>query len=528
MPDSSTGGFGVSPQDVSEAASLMSGLTSSGTEVSKALGVLDPLVFGIIGSSTAAANGQMENAVLQTLQGVLNLFSNTSSDIGAAASIYSGADSTTASAYNSLTDDTATSIPGMSAGIPDIADDMPGMAVIEDSLPGGGFALSGLGAAGFAADNIALGALGADDTAGLESSVLARLAGEEEMLGEFGEEAESAFMSLFRSLRGPSEVNERWNGLSEDEQEEAIGGNRGAFAGLDGIPNDVRNLVNTGDLDDVIAETELQIKNLREAAVQADRDHDDDEEKAVRCLQQAAVLLMQLGGLRALKGQLQANPSAYLLALGTDPDGTGRYILAINNPDTADNVATLVPESGFGLTEGISGFIAAAVNLAALAAGTDRTQTTSVVIWANYSAPLSAGARTSPPETQAAPVLAQFQSGLYSTNARGSVLHATVIGIDTGSVLVREAARPPGSLGADDIIALGGPGLDATTASGPGSSTDSPATEGRARLWLYADESGSRSLLGKVDYFDTTSRIMPDMAHIIVGNYDNIYYLQKQ
>jgi hypothetical protein len=528
VPANSTGGFGVNQQEVNDAASLMSNLTSSGGEVTKALGVLDPLVFGIIGSSTAAANSSMENVVLQCLQGVLNLFDNTSSDIGAAASTYAANDGTVADALSSLTDDTLATIPGENADIPNIADDMPGMG----ALPGGGFALSGLGAAGFAGEDIALGEFAAESIpAEFESSVLARLAGSEEMLGEFAEETESAFMSLFRSLGGPSEVSERWNGLTDDEQDEAIAGGRGTIGSLDGIPSEVRDLVNTRDLDDVIAETELQIKDLRNAAVQADEAHDGNEEKALLCLQQAAVLEIQIGGLKALRGQLAASPNAYLLGLDTDPNGTGRYILAINNPDTADNVATLVPTVRIGLRDGnngISGLATAAINLATAASAADRSHTTAVVVWANYSAPHIVEAEAPQPEPQAAPVLAQFQGGLFSTNPHGARLHTTVTGTGTGSVLVGEAVKLPGGLSADDLIVLGSPGLNAPTPDTPTAHAGSSAPEGNSHVWLYADEPGGKGPAASMDYFSPDSRIMPDMAHVIVGDYEAIYYLEKQ
>jgi hypothetical protein len=528
VPDNSTGGFGVNQQDVNEAASLMSNLTSSGSEVTKALGVLDPLVFGVIGSSTGIANAGMEDAVLQCLQGVLNLFSNSSSDVQAAVSNFGSADSAVAGSLSSLAEaDT-------SASIPNIADEMPSVLAVEDSLPGGGFALSAFAGAGIPAEDIAYGTLAAEESmsAGLESSVLARLAGTEEMLGELAGGVESDLMSLFRSVSGdPSEVSERWNGLTEDEQDEVVLTGRDTIGSLDGIPTEVRNLVNTGDLEDLITETEGQIKDLRDAAVQADEDHDNDEEKALLCLQEAAILQVQLGGLQALKGQLQAHPNAYLLAVGTNPNGSGCYILAINNPDTADNVATLVPTVRTGLIEGTSGisrYVTAALNLVGAAGEASRDPRTSVVIWANYSVPLLAETGAASPEAQAAPLLGQFQGGLYSTNVNGAHLHTTVIGNGTGSVLIGEAAKLPGCLSAEDVIALGRPGLDADMSAAFSSHAGSSAHEGGSHVWLYADESDGKGPAAGMDYFSPTCHIMPDMGHIIVGNYENIYYLEKQ
>jgi hypothetical protein len=562
VPDSSTGGFGINQQDVNEAASLMSNLSSSGTEVSKALGVLDPLVFGVIGSSVGAANTSLENSVLQCLQGVLNLFSGTSGDIQAAASSYADADGAIADTLGNITDSDTTDIgsgdgdtsddgdddiPGddydlPAATVPDDgdlpADDIPDALDGEISIPAGDMALGALGDADISAEGV-LGSLAGD--AGLDSSVLSRLAGS---LEELGEEAESEFMSLFRSLGGESSaVSRLWNGLTEDEQEEAIASDGDTIGELDGIPSEVRCLVNTNELDDLMEETEAQIEDLRSAAVQADEQHDDDEEKALLCLQQAAILGVQLAGLRALQGQLQANPNACLLAVSTDPGGTGRYILAINNPDTADNVATLVPSVRIGLSEGkngVSGLATAATNLVAAASEADRGQRTSVVIWANYSAPHLAEAEAPPAEPQAAPVLAQFQHGLHSTSGKGSGLHTTMIGNAAGSVLVGEAAKS-GSLSADDIIALGSLGPEATISaalSAAGSAgvgaaarplrgaAASSAADGGSHIWLYASEPG-HNLAVSLAHFDADSRIMPDMAHVIVSDYANIHHLAK-
>ena len=551
MPDSSTGGFGINQQDVNEAASLMSGLSSSGTEVSKALGVLDPLVFGVIGSSVGAANTSMENAVLQCLQGVLNLFSGTSGDIQAAASNYADADSAIADTLGSITDGDTTDIGSGDVGddgdsdIPAYDDDLPAdddvpgdgdlpadetpdFLAEEIGIPAGDMALGALGDAGISAEDM-LGSLAGDESisAGLDSSVLSRLAGSGGMLGE---EAESEFMSLFRSLGGESSaISKLWNGLTEDEQEQAIASDGDAIGELDGIPSEVRNLVNTDELDDLMQETEAQIEDLRSAAVQADEEHDDDEQKALLCLQQAAILGMQLAGLRALQGQLRANPDAYLLAVGTDPGGTGRYILAINNPDTADNVATLVPSVRTGLSDGkngVSGLAAAAANLVTAASEANRSQTTSVVIWANYSVPHIADTEAPAAEPQAAPALGQFQNGLHSTNSKGSGLHTTVIGNAAGSVLVGQAAKS-GSFSADDIIAVGSPGLDGSI-SAARSSTGWSAGDGGSHVWLYANDSGNNGAAASVDHFNSASPIMPDMAHVIVGDYASIYHLANR
>jgi len=498
----------------------MNGLAGSGNVLSKALPILDPVVFGMIGSSVGATNASMEDAVLQCLQGVLNLFTNTSGDIQAAIGNYGATDSAIAGDLSGLvSNDTPGSIPDLSAALPEAGLDL---GAIENGVPA-------IGMVGAIEDGIpAMGMLGAlAEDAGLagefDSAVLSRLGGE--MLEEAAGLVESDLMSMFRSVSGEaSEVGELWGGLTKDQQLTAMAEGRDTIGSLDGIPSEVRNLVNTEELDDLIQQTEAQIEDLRHTAVQADEDHDDDEKAYALCLQQAMMLQVQLGGLQALRGHLQANPNAYLLAIGTDAGGTGRFILAINNPDTADNIATLVPGISTGLSKGIRGHIAAATNLVTAASEADRSQTASVVIWVNYSAPVFADTGAPSPHPPAASVLCDFQNGLPVTNGKGADLHTSVIGNGAGSAIVGAAAELSAGINASDVIALGRPGIGANAIASLRSGAGAPAADEGTQVWVYADRDGESA----TDYFSPGSVIMPDLAHIIVGLYQNIYHLSQQ
>ena len=380
-----------------------------------------------------------------------------------------------------------------------------------------------------------------DDAVGSDLSLSSRLrlsgAG-----GSLLEEDDAVGSDLSLSSRfsaQTSAVSEAWNGLSANEQQAMIEADPDAVGSLDGIPSEVRNYVNRGDLDDLAEDTEGQIEELRSSASQADDDEDDNKASAFR--RQAAILAMQLGGLRALQRQLRANKNAYLLAADTDPNGIGRFIVAINNPDTANNVATLVPAVELGLNEtgvsgidGEGGYLAAAMNLAAAASNADPSQKTSVVVWAN-SASQFAPTRTFVPDPKAALTFSKFQNGLRSANVNGSGLHATVIGNRAGSTVVGDAAKLPGGLGAEDVIVLGHPGLDASTTASLAIRADSSAAGEGPHVWAYSNDSDDQASASPVggtaadtDFFSPGSPVMPDMTNVIIGNYENIYHLSKQ
>jgi hypothetical protein len=523
----------MDPMMTNAAAMGIGDLAGSGSETARALQVVSPLVFAEIGSGFAATNASLEQALGQCLMSALSLFGKTSSNVQAAMSNYVDADGDIADSFSSIgsgdtpggnfpadTDDPAeTDSPELADSILPGTEDVPVLA--EGVLPG---------------TEDMMGALseGADGLAGAESSVLATLSGSGGSLLEEAGGAGSDLMSLFSRLSAqPSAVNDLWNGLTEDEQQAAIEADQDIIGSLDGIPSEVRNYVNQDDLEDLIEETKAQVEDLQNRL-----DDKDDDEKALICI----ILQRQLGGLEALQDLLQANPNAYLLALGTDPMGTGRFIVAINNPDTADNVATLVPGSHLWLSKatvyglnGDGGYVTAAINLAAAASEKDPAQTTSVVVWANHDSPQFAATGAPSPDPEAAPALCQFQNGLYGTNVHGSSLHTTVIGNRTGSAVVTDAAKLTRGLKTDDVIALGRPGLDASTAATLGTSADSSAADGGPQVWVYSNDPGdgapaspASGTAADTSYFSLGSQAIPDMAAVIVGNYENIYHLSRQ
>lgn len=563
----SLGSFAINPSAVSGATSSLSSLVSSGTGVTNTLSsqVLNPLAFAGIGSGVAGANTSLENGLVQVLLQAWGLFGQTNGNIQNAMTGYVQADGDIASSFTNVSAATsgtglltdATGSAGADSSLTEAsvtASEEASAALAEEA--GGAADASMLADAGGAGSEVttitfagedALGALagGPGLVGGAGSSMLAEagLPGSGGVLGTLGGGAGGSagaagsdlMPSLPRMAAQSSAVGESLTGSTTDEQLEAgAAGDPDAdgIGSLSGAGSSASGGVSEDDLDDLIEDTKGQVDDLQKSAAGAE----EDDEKALGRGQKAAMLAMQLAGLEALRAQLRANRNASLLAVDIDPGGTGRFILAINNPDTADNLATLVPRTQFWLSEtsvsgrdGSGGYVAAALNLVAAASQAGSGQTTSVVIWAGYSVPWNAATATLGEDPGAAAALGQFQNGLHGANVQGGS-HITVIGEDSGSVVIGEAAKLPGGLNADDVITLGSPGIDADAAA----SLAGSAADGGGQVWVHADKTADKgpirvgSAVSRTDYFETSSRIMPELASIIIGNYGNIHHLSKR
>jgi hypothetical protein len=148
---------------------------------------------------------------------------------------------------------------------------------------------------------------------------------------------------------------------------------------------------------------------------------------------------------------------AYLLDL--DPSGDGRAVIAIGDPDHAENVLTYVPGTGACLADLGKGVLLPATDRLAAAAGAS----TSVVLWLGYDAPDNpAVASSSGYAKRAEAALDRFCDGLRATHD-GSRAHQSVLGHSYGSTVVGYTARDRG-LDADDVIFVGSPGVGVTHA----------------------------------------------------------------
>ncbi|MEV4759818.1 alpha/beta hydrolase [Micromonospora sp. NPDC049559] len=248
---------------------------------------------------------------------------------------------------------------------------------------------------------------------------------------------------------GPLAVWHWWQRLAPAQRRWLLGREPALVGRLDGVPVAARDQANRLLLADQRAEL-----RARRARLLAQRP------ATAAGAAELARLDGLLDGLADVEHRLAARngPRAYLLSL--DPAGDGRAVVALGNPDRADNVLTYVP----GMTSdlpGLRGELDRAERLAARCGELAPTRQSAAVLWLDYDAPdfvdEAAGAKRA---EVAAPGLHRFQEGLRLTHetAEGSTATRTVVGHSYGSLVVGSAARDHG-LAADNLVLVGSPGV---------------------------------------------------------------------
>ncbi|MGX6602796.1 alpha/beta hydrolase, partial [Micromonosporaceae bacterium Da 78-11] len=240
----------------------------------------------------------------------------------------------------------------------------------------------------------------------------------------------------------PAEVRRWWARLTPAQRQWLLATEPGWLAPLDGIPAADRDVANRLLLDDRRTELDQAIGRA-----------DGAERKRLRGLRD---------GLDELAGRLAAEsgPRAYLLRF--DLAGEGRAVVALGDPDRADNVLTHVP----GMTADLASFhgeLSRAERIAVRAAEVGPASATSAVMWLDYDAPDFVDEASSARQaTAAAPGLRRFQEGLRATHD-GPPARQTVLGHSYGSLVVGKAATGSG-MAADSIVFVGSPGVGVDSA----------------------------------------------------------------
>lgn len=235
-------------------------------------------------------------------------------------------------------------------------------------------------------------------------------------------------------------------------------GNRG------GIPAAERDLLNRAFLDERVAGIDQRIADLEERLAGLSNGPGDRAERA-SIDARVEELQAELDGYAGVERGL-AGDNRYLLHL----DGEGRAAIAVNNPDTADNVATYVPGVNSELSTMDAG-VGNAERLVYEASQLDESSTTAAIAWYGYHAPsdvevavdgtvsVASGDVIDPvvrPMQDAAPKLDAFQDGLGASR-ESSPANVTVVGHSYGSSVVGLAAAS--GLRADQVVLLGSPGV---------------------------------------------------------------------
>ncbi|MGH3658076.1 MAG: alpha/beta hydrolase, partial [Micromonosporaceae bacterium] len=374
----------------------------------------------------------------------------------------------------------------------------------------------------------------------------------------------------------PADVHTWWQGLGPTEQQRLLQDRPEWIGSLDGIPAQVRDQVNRDELRQLRDETEARRQDLEQRREEIERHRDPD---GARQAATERMLSWIDGQLRLENSRLkhiadietrlhQPGPDqqpAYLLGFQPQPfTGGVQAIVAVNNPDTADHLATVV----HGLNS--NHYAATALEwgdaMAADARDAATDKITSIITWLGYDAPQGLKDGRPVPITmpdgrvkdfpgpdiqgvleagslhyarQAADNLRRFQDGLLATH-QGDRPNRTVVGHSYGSVTVGLTAAGDLGLDADQLILLGSPGVPAKVAERLGklwasraywdvignvagsTGADPVAKKFRARVfsgdpghWLRQDRAHG-------NYWNAGNPARQDMAHVITGQPDQV------
>jgi hypothetical protein len=241
----------------------------------------------------------------------------------------------------------------------------------------------------------------------------------------------------------PTEVRRWWDGLTPAQRRWLVVAGPAAIGALDGVPAAYRDQANRLRLDELRGAVERDLAG----AV-------DTERGRLRRLR---------AGLDALADRLADDDGARAYLLRLDPAGDGRAVVALGDPDRADNVLTHVP----GMTSDLMSVgveLDRAGRIATRAEQLAPGESTSAVLWLDYDAPDFLGeAAGAGPAHDGATALHRFQDGLRVTHD-GPPSHQTVVGHSYGSLVVGTAAAR-GGLAADSIVFVGSPGVGVDSAA---------------------------------------------------------------
>ncbi|WP_344140239.1 alpha/beta hydrolase, partial [Luedemannella flava] len=274
----------------------------------------------------------------------------------------------------------------------------------------------------------------------------------------------------------PRTVRAWWDSLTPAQRRALVTGHPELVGNLDGVPVADRDAANRLVLDrqrDVLTARRRELAD-REAYIlrmlaEGRRDElyppslrrDPAGEELARLRAEAGDIDGKLRGTDRITERL-ANPDptlprAYLMGFSTD--GDGRAIVAVGNPDEADNVLTYVPGTGADLSK-TRGDIDRTDKMVIDATRADPTATTAGILWLGYDAPDTVGeAASSSYARDAVADLDRFTDGLRVTH-EGAPSHNVVLGHSYGTTVVGNAAQAGDGLAPDDLVLVASPGLD--------------------------------------------------------------------
>lgn len=259
----------------------------------------------------------------------------------------------------------------------------------------------------------------------------------------------------------PNQFNALWTQLTAEEkdwlysQDHGIGNHPGMpWDSPDHLGKDHYNRLH---LDELQLQSQCDVDRIRRNLDDVmSTPHVDDG--AVYALQsQLSAASSRLAGYAAVRATLTDEPRRYLGAL----DEFGRGAVSIGNPDIARRNAIFVPGTGQGLARlRFSDDKAMAMYTAALLADPGlRPDDVAVTTWMGYDRPMDLSHAAFPqPAYGGADRLDAFENGQRASHV-GTPSVDTVIGHSYGSTVVGAAAAGGRHLDADNVIAVGSPGM---------------------------------------------------------------------
>ncbi|MCA0395379.1 MAG: alpha/beta hydrolase family protein [Proteobacteria bacterium] len=324
-----------------------------------------------------------------------------------------------------------------------------------------------------------------------------------------------------------------WSGLSAQEQSNYLSTYGSQVGNLDGLPAEVRHEANM-------------------ATLRHDAEYGEDRQASQALLDR-------------IEASQSRDPADRLLLLGFEPKSGGsdaQAIVAISNPDTADNVAIFVPGTGTDVGS-LGGNLDRMADLQAQAETIPGSGTTSTIVWLGYDAPDHIPAAVlSGYATDGAPALRDFTFGLREAH-QGPEARVTVIGHSYGSTVVGTADAMAGEgLAVNDIIAMGSPGMgyeadERRPGWGP-FRIDSPLVDdisdmhiGADHFWAgaasndpvsYTEVHGNSPVdwsfggqrittegaSGHSEYWNPGTEALRNQAYILTGNYDQVDFVGRR
>ena len=261
----------------------------------------------------------------------------------------------------------------------------------------------------------------------------------------------------------PKQFYDWWQSLSPAEKDRAYSNDHdiGNHPGMPWDPADHlgKDHYNRLHLPELVQQTQADVDQMQHTLdeLMTGRNADDG---AIYALQsQLAAVRNHLQGYQAVETELNSTdgPRRYLGQL----DEFGHGAIAIGNPDTATHNAILVPGTGQDLTTigGADGKALAMYNAALQADASVRPPDVAVTTWIGYDRPMNLAQADFPdPARAGAADLDAFENGQRASHV-GAPSIDTVIGHSYGSTTLGAAASGGHQLAADNVIAVGSPGM---------------------------------------------------------------------